>query len=196
MYNTLGGTKMETLFTSFFLVFASEMGDKSQLMSIAFASLFKARTVLVSVLIAALINNGIAVLFGSYMGEHIPNFYMKFLAALLFLFFGVFSLSHKESENGKIITSHYPPLLTIIITYVLSEFGDKTQLTTIALTASYRQPFYILLGTTLGMFMADVIGIIIGFYFNKKISHNYLKYISSAVFIAFAFSLLYKLFYK
>ncbi|PPJ44766.1 hypothetical protein C0075_24650, partial [Rhizobium sp. KAs_5_22] len=84
------------------LIFTSEMGDKSQLMSMAFATLFKVRTVLISIFIAALINNGIAVIFGSYITEYIPIFYIKLLAALLFLFFGITTLLEEEAKQEKI----------------------------------------------------------------------------------------------
>ncbi|AIS52266.1 putative membrane protein [Thermoanaerobacter kivui] len=186
---------MEALVTSFVLIFTSEMGDKSQLMSMAFATLFKVRTVLISIFIAALINNGIAVIFGSYITEYIPIFYIKFLAALLFLFFGISTLIEKETKQEKIKNSKYGPVATIISTYVLSEFGDKTQLAAIALTASYNSPLYILIGTTLGIFLADILGIIVGIYFNKKFPSQYLKYLSSFIFIAFGLSTLYKLFF-
>ncbi|WP_244262671.1 TMEM165/GDT1 family protein [Thermoanaerobacter siderophilus] len=92
---------MEALVTSFVLIFTSEMGDKSQLMSMAFATLFKVRTVLISIFIAALINNGIAVIFGSYITEYIPIFYIKFSAALLFLFFGISTLIEEETKQEK-----------------------------------------------------------------------------------------------
>ncbi|GAB6117539.1 TMEM165/GDT1 family protein [Thermoanaerobacter brockii subsp. lactiethylicus] len=186
---------MEALVTSFVLIFTSEMGDKSQLMSMAFATLFKVRTVLISIFIAALINNGIAVIFGSYITEYIPIFYIKFSAALLFLFFGISTLIEEETKQEKIKNSKYGPVATIISTYVLSEFGDKTQLAAIALTASYNSPLYILIGTTLGIFLADVLGIIVGIYFNKRIPSKYSKYLSSFIFIAFGISTLYKLFF-
>jgi putative Ca2+/H+ antiporter (TMEM165/GDT1 family) len=194
-YNSRGGNKMEALITSFVLIFTSEMGDKSQLMSMAFATLFKVRTVLISIFIAALINNGIAVIFGSYITEYIPIFYIKLLAALLFLFFGITTLLEEEAKQEKIKNSKYGPFATIISTYVLSEFGDKTQLAAIALTASYNSPLYILIGTTLGIFLADVLGIIVGIYFNKRIPSKYLKYLSSFIFLAFGLSTLYKLFF-
>jgi putative Ca2+/H+ antiporter (TMEM165/GDT1 family) len=110
------------------------------------------------------------------------------------LFFGISTLIEEETKQEKIKNSKYGPVATIISTYVLSEFGDKTQLAAIALTASYNSPLYILIGTTLGIFLADVLGIIVGIYFNKRIPSKYLKYLSSFIFIAFGLSTLYKLF--
>ena len=184
---------MDAFVTSFTLIFTSEMGDKSQLISIAFTNLYKIRTVLISVFFAALINNGLAVLFGSLITDHIPLYNIKLLAGILFLYFGISALLKNNNENEKIKNSSLGPIATIVSTYVFSEFGDKTQLAAIALTATYCNPFYILLGTTLGIFSADVIGIIIGNYFNKKLPINIIKYISSFIFILFGISTIYKL---
>ncbi|QSZ27993.1 TMEM165/GDT1 family protein [Aceticella autotrophica] len=183
---------MDALISSFILVFTSEMGDKSQLMSIAFATFIKVRTVLISIFIAAVINNGIAVLFGTYLTEYIPIKYIRILAAISFLVFGLLALKNDQTEDKKIIKSKYGSAATIISTYFFSEFGDKTQLAAIALTAAYKNPINVLVGTTLGIFTADVIGILIGVYLNKKIPSKILHYISAGMFIIFGFITLYK----
>lgn len=183
---------MNALITSFILIFTSEMGDKSQLMAMAFATFFRARIVFISIFIAAIINNGIAVIFGSYITEYIPFQYIKILAAVSFLIFGVITFKNGHMEYEKIRDSKYGPVATIISTYIFSEFGDKTQLAAIALTASYKNPLYVLIGTTLGIFFADAIGIISGVYLGKKIPSKILKYISASVFIIFGLITLYE----
>ncbi|WKV09301.1 TMEM165/GDT1 family protein [Thermoanaerobacterium sp. CMT5567-10] len=183
---------MNALISSFILVFASEMGDKSQFMAMAFATFIKARTVLISILIAALLNMGIAVLFGSFITEYIPIKYVKLLAAISFLIFGLMTLKNGHMEHEKIRKSKYGPAFTIISTYFISEFGDKTQLSTLALTATYKSPIFVLLGATAGIFMADVIGIILGVYLGKKLPTKLLHYISAFIFIIFGFITLYE----
>lgn len=183
---------MNALVSSFILVFSSEMGDKSQLMAMAFSTFIKARTVLISIFIAALLNNGIAVLFGSYLTEYIPIKFIKILAALSFLIFGILTLKNGHEGHDKIRKTKYGPIFTIISTYFISEFGDKTQLAAIALTATYRNPLYVLIGTTSGIFIADVIGILFGVYLGKKIPTKVLHYVSAFIFILFGFITLYE----
>lgn len=183
---------MNAFIPSFILIFTSEMGDKSQLMAMAFATFFRARLVFLSIFIAAIINNSIAVIFGTYITKYIPFQYIKLLAALSFLIFGIMTFRNGQMEHEKIRDSKYGPVATIISTYIFSEFGDKTQLAAIALTASYKSPIYVLVGTTLGIFFADAIGIIFGVYLGKKIPSKILRYISASIFILFGLIALYE----
>ena len=63
---------MTALIASFVFVFLAEMGDKTQLLSIAFATKYSARKVLIAVFFATLLINAIAVTAGKFLTAVIP----------------------------------------------------------------------------------------------------------------------------
>lgn len=71
--------------------------------------------------------------------------------------------------------------------------GDKTQLATISLAVQYRNMFSVLMGTTLGMVIADAIGIIAGIVMKKHIPERTIKWISAGIFVLFGFTGVYKI---
>jgi len=170
--------------TSLGLVFVAELGDKTQLVAMAFAAKYSAMKVLVGVLAAVSLLNLIAVVLGSYITSFIPLRDIRTVAAIIFLLFGVFNLKEgNEDENER--TFKFGPILTVALTFFIGELGDKTQLMTITLAAQYNSPYAIFLGSTAGMLIADSLGIIVGITVFKKIPERLVKIISSSIFIFF-----------
>ena len=66
--------------------------------------------------------------------------------------------------------------------------GDKTQLATISLAVEYRNMLNVLMGTTLGMVIADTVGIVVGIVLCKRIPERIIKWISAGVFVLFGFA--------
>ena len=170
---------------AFLMVFFAEMGDKSQILAMNLATRYSVKIVLLGVIIATLLNNGLAVLAGYYLGVTLVNTgIITIIASLIFIFFGLWTLKEEEREEfGEEKKTAKTPLLTVTATLILAEFGDKTQLATLAYAVNYQAPFVTLLGVMAGMLLADALGIFTGAYISRKVSRNTIKKVSAAIFI-------------
>jgi Ca2+/H+ antiporter, TMEM165/GDT1 family len=181
---------MTAFINSFLLVIVGEMGDKTQLLAMALAGKYKARDVMMGVLFATILNHGLAVLLGSYLGSFLPLNLISIAAGVSFVLFGLWTI-RGDKDDGAQKASRFGPVLTVGIAFFLAEMGDKTQLMTITLAAEYRTPLFILMGTTLGMLVADGIGVFFGAWICKYISQSYIKWIAGLVFLLFGSVTLY-----
>jgi putative Ca2+/H+ antiporter (TMEM165/GDT1 family) len=105
------------------------------------------------------------------------------VAALSFIVFGLWTIhgDHLNGEDQK--PSRFGPIATVAIAFFLAEMGDKTQLATISLAGQYRNMISVLTGTTLGMVVADGIGV--GIVLRKHLPERAIKWFSAVVFILF-----------
>lgn len=170
--------------TSLSLVFIAELGDKTQLVAMAFAAKYAAWKVLVGVLAAVALLNTIAVLLGSFITSIVPLSIIRLIAAVVFILFGIINL-REEGDDEEERRFKFGAILTVALTFFIGELGDKTQLMTITLSAQYGAPYAIFLGSTVGMLIADSLGIVIGSTVFKKIPQKVVKAVSSAIFIFF-----------
>lgn len=175
---------MTAYFASLIFVVLAEMGDKTQLLAMAFASRFRWQTVMWGVFAATLANHLFAVLLGSYLTKVVPLQYVQIAASASFIVFGLWTLrgDRLEDEDKRFNLS---PFWTVAIAFFFAEMGDKTQLATIALATKYSNIIQIWLGTTSGMLIADAIGIIFGIVLGKNIPERAIKWFAALIFILF-----------
>ncbi len=178
------------LVRAFILIFVAEMGDKSQILAMSFASKYKVRNVIIGLSIGIFFNHVLAVLFGSMITDIFPLGNISLVAGLLFIVFGFYTLNEGE-DLGEVKFTKYGPIITVAVAFFLGELGDKTQLTAIALASDASYPIFILVGTVLGMIFTSLIGIYIGNKFGSKIPEYTIKVLSSVVFVVFGLSKIY-----
>lgn len=183
---------MTAFIASLIFVLLAEMGDKTQLLAMAFATRYSAQKVLLAVFLATLVNHALAVAAGRFLTTVIPIGIISFVAAFSFIIFGLWTLRGDKLEGGDRKESRFGPVATVAVAFFLAEMGDKTQLATISLAVEYRNMLNVLMGTTLGMVIADSIGIIVGIVMRKHIPEKTIKWISAVVFILFGLSGMYK----
>jgi putative Ca2+/H+ antiporter (TMEM165/GDT1 family) len=181
---------MTVFIASFLFVVLAEMGDKTQLLAMAFATRFPAKTVLAGVLVATLLNHLLAVVLGNWLTSVVPFDGIQIAASASFILFGLWTLrgDRLEGEDKKYT---YSPFWTVAVAFFFAEMGDKTQLATVALAAKYHSIIPIWLGTTAGMMVADAFGIIVGVVLGKKTPERFVKWFASAIFIFFGVAGLY-----
>lgn len=167
------------------LVVVAEMGDKTQLLAMAMASKYKVKEVMIGVLVATIFNHALAVAVGNYLSSLIPMSTIKIVAAISFLIFGLWTLRGDKIDDEDKKKTKFGPIVTVAIAFFLAEMGDKTQLMTIAISANSHQPAFILMGTTVGMLIADGIGIIGGAWMCKHIPEVYIKWVAGIIFMFF-----------
>ncbi len=171
---------------AFFFIFAAEMGDKTQVLAMTFATQYKTSKVLLGVFIGSFFNHGLAIALGSYLSNFFPISRMQIVAGLAFIGFGLWALRYEEDEDTEENNKYrLGPILTVSLAFFVGELGDKTQLTAMTLATEGNFPIFILFGTVVGMIATSGVGIFIGKKVGERIPEIAIKLISSAVFIFF-----------
>lgn len=169
---------------AFTLIFFAEMGDKSQILAMTFASRYKLKNVIIGISIGILLNHSIAVLIGVFIPNLLNIEYLSFIAGIIFVLFGLLALNITD-EVTDVKKSKVGVTLTIAFAIFIGELGDKTQLSAIVLASETAYPFLILLATVSAMILTSLLGIFIGIKFGSKIPDFTLKVVSSLIFILF-----------
>lgn len=187
--------EMTAFWISLLYVLVAEMGDKTQLVALAFATRYKAWVVLTGVFIATIVVHLFSVLIGEMAGIALPTFWIKLIAGIAFIGFGAWTLRGDEyDENEAQKGGRFGPLLTVATTFFLAELGDKTMLVTIAVASEYQSFTAVWLGSTIGMVIADGLAIIVGKVMGKKLPEKLIKYGAAAIFIVSGIYALYEAF--
>lgn len=187
---------MMLFFKVFFTEFIAEMGDKTQLMLIALTSKYKLRDIILGTAAAILVLNGLAVLAGGLVSEFIPDWLIKMIAALAFLYFAASTLAgddgEEEEEGGKSKIQFAP--LAVFCTFFVAELGDKTQLTAITFGANegMKSAFVVWIGCSLGLFAADILGMLVGYLLKSKTPDGLLNTLAFVIFSIFGAFTLYQ----
>ncbi len=185
---------MDAILNSFFLVFISEMGDKTQLLALMLAARFhKPIPILTGILFATLLNHALASYLGSFVTQFISLEILKWVLAVTFIVFGLWMLIPDKADTLE-HRHNWGPFLTTLVTFFFAEMGDKTQLATLALGAKYSAPVIVTIGTTIGMLAADGLAVFFGHKFTKKIPMTLVNRIASAIFILFGIGIALDLF--
>ena len=179
----------------FFSEFIAEMGDKTQLMLIALTSKYKLRDIIFGTAAAILVLNGLAVLAGGLVSEFIPEWLIKIIAALAFLYFAASTIASddEEEEDGGKSKIKFAPL-AVFCTFFIAELGDKTQLTAIAFGANEGMSSAVIvwIGCSLGLFAADILGMLVGYLLKSKTPDGLLNTVAVAIFSIFGVFTLYQ----
>lgn len=184
---------IQELIKAFFIIFVAEMGDKTQILAMAFATKYPVKKVLFGIFLGSLLNHSLAVILGSYISNFIPINTIQIVAGFAFVAFALWTLkSEEEDEEEEKQKNKFGPVLTVAIAFFIGELGDKTQLTAITLATDAVYPVFILGGTVLGMIVTGGLGIIIGKTLGDRIPEVAIKLIAAAVFMFFGVTKLYQ----
>ena len=172
---------MEAFWLSFGIVLLAELGDKSQLMALAFAARYPAWMVLVAVTIATLIVHAMSVLLGAAFALALPTNVINIVAGLAFFAFAAWTIrgdSLGEKDESRAARSTRWAIVTIGTAFFLAELGDKTMLATITL-ATNNEPIGVWLGSTAGMVAADALAIGVGALLGSRLPERAIKVFAS-----------------
>lgn len=168
--------------------FIAEMGDKTQLMLVAMTSKYKLKDIILGTAAAILVLNGIAVLAGGLISEAVPLWLIRIIAGLAFLYFAASTLagSDEEEDEAKEGKIKFAPL-AVFATFFLAELGDKTQLTAITFGANegLSSALVVWLACSIGLFAADIVGMLIGYLLKSKTPDGLLNTIAFIIFSIF-----------
>jgi putative Ca2+/H+ antiporter (TMEM165/GDT1 family) len=175
-----------SLLVSTIVVALAEMGDKTQLLSFVLAARFKLKgAICVGILVATLANHFLAGSAGVFLSTLIAPEVLRWGIALAFLAFGAWALKTDTFEQKREVGKG-GVFLTTAITFFLVEMGDKTQLATVALAARYHTLITVVLGTTLGMMIANVPAVWLGETLARRVNMRLLRWLAAALFFLLA----------
>ena len=172
---------------AFGAIFIAEFGDKSQLLILAFATRYPARPVVIGVVLAATIIQGISVAVGAAAGNFLPDGAVAIVSGVAFLAVAAWTLRGEDEEEAD---SDAPSgrrlagialVLTVATAFIASELGDKTMLATFALAAQQGAlPTWI--GSTAGEVAANLVAVVVGRQAGHRLSPRVIRIGSAALF--------------
>ncbi|MGW1061553.1 TMEM165/GDT1 family protein [Micromonospora rubida] len=172
------------LVVSFGVIFVAELGDKSQLMALTFATRFKTVPVLIGITIATALVHLVSVAIGYGLGAALPTGWISLIAGIAFLGFGAWTLRGDkltEEEKRKAERSGKSAIFAVGVAFFLAELGDKTMLATITLATKYGW-FGTWLGSTIGMVAADALAIVVGRMLGRHLPERAIRYGAAVLF--------------
>ncbi len=183
---------LEAFLLSFGVIFVAELGDKSQLMALAFASRYRPMPVLLGITIATLVVHAGSVLLGSAVALALPTDLIAIVAGVAFLFFAIWTLRGDElgeDDEARARRSASSVVLAVGVAFFLAELGDKTMLATITL-ATTEEAIGTWLGSTAGMVVADAIAIGLGAWLGARLPDRPIRIGAALAFVVFGLLLI------
>jgi putative Ca2+/H+ antiporter (TMEM165/GDT1 family) len=172
---------------SFAVIFVAELGDKSQLMALTFATRFKPWPVLIGITVATALVHLVSVGIGYGLGAALPTGWISLVAGVAFLAFGAWTLRGDkltEDEKGKAEMATGSAIWAVGVAFFLAELGDKTMLATITLATQHGW-LGTWVGSTIGMVVADALAILVGRFLGRHLPEKAIKYGAAALFAIF-----------
>jgi Ca2+/H+ antiporter, TMEM165/GDT1 family len=171
------------------VIFVAELGDKSQLMAMTFATRYKARDVILGLSIATAVVHLVSVGIGYAVGEGFSQYQgaISIIAGIAFVGFGAWTLrgdTLTDEEAEKARSSKGLAIVAVGTAFFLAELGDKTMLATITL-ATQENWFGVWVGSTVGMVAADALAIVLGAMLGKRLPENVIKIGAAVLFFIF-----------
>ncbi len=178
---------MEILFSSTAAVAIAEIGDKTQLLSLFLASRFKQRyAIIAGIFVATLINHGASAWLGVWLLDMLPPHLAPWIISGSFLLIALWLLVPDKHDDGPSTLDRYGAFVATTVLFFLVEIGDKTQIATVVLAAKYNETFLVIIGTTLGMMLANVPVVFAGRWIMDRLPLNYARWGAFALFLAMA----------
>jgi len=175
---------MESLLISCGVVALAEIGDKTQLLAFILAARFKKPApIILGILAATIANHGLAGAVGAWISATVSPDLLRWILSLSFIGMAIWTMiPDKIEEEETQIATKFGVFSATLITFFLAEMGDKTQVATVALAAHYAVPLLVVIGTTLGMLIADVPAVFVGDKLTNKIPMRVVHSIAAAIF--------------
>lgn len=175
---------MEALLVSTGVVALAEIGDKTQLLAFILAARFKKPVpIILGILVATLVNHGLAGALGAWITGAVGPEVLRWVLGASFIGMAIWTMiPDKIEEEETQVAKRLGVFGATLVTFFLAEMGDKTQIATVAMAAHYATPFLVVIGTTLGMLIADVPAVFVGDRLSKRIPMRLVHTIAAGVF--------------
>lgn len=167
------------------LVALAEIGDKTQLLSFVLAAkLRRPYAIMAGILLATLANHALAGSVGVWLASLIAPRMLDWVVGLSFIAFGLWALHPDSLETSPRLT-RAGAFVTTLVAFFVVEMGDKTQLATVALAARFHALAAVVVGTTLGMMIANVPAVLVGEALAQRVPMRAMRWVAAALFVGF-----------
>jgi putative Ca2+/H+ antiporter (TMEM165/GDT1 family) len=175
---------VEALFISTGLIALAEIGDKTQLLAFLLAARFKKPVpIIAGILVATIFNHSVAGAIGALIMTNVNPAVLRWVLGVSFIAMAVWALiPDKIDKDETPALQRFGVFGATLLAFFLAEMGDKTQLATVAMVAHYGSPVLVVIGTTLGMLIADVPAVFIGDKLAQKIPVKLVHIVAAALF--------------
>ncbi|HPZ83831.1 TMEM165/GDT1 family protein [Zoogloea sp.] len=177
---------MEAFLTSTALVALAEIGDKTQLLSFVLAArLRKPWAIIAGIFVATVLNHALAGSVGAWASTLVPAGWLPWIVGLAFIAFGIWTLKPDTLDDDEAAAKMHPAgaFVTTTIAFFIAEMGDKTQLATVALAARFDALAWVVIGTTLGMMLANAPAVLLGEGLARRLPLDKIRWIAASVFV-------------
>lgn len=175
---------MEALLISTGVVALAEIGDKTQLLAFILAARFKKPLpIILGILVATVVNHGLAGALGAWVTSVLTPEVLRWVLGASFIGMAIWTLiPDKIEEEETQVAQKLGVFGATLVTFFLAEMGDKTQIATVAMAAQFATPVLVVIGTTLGMLIADVPAVFVGDKFAHRIPMKLVHGIAAGIF--------------
>jgi putative Ca2+/H+ antiporter (TMEM165/GDT1 family) len=176
---------VEAFLVSTMVVGLAEIGDKTQILSLVLAARFlRPVPIIFGILFATLANHAAAGLAGMFFGSLLTGPWMRWVLGISFLSVAVWALFPDKYEGSDKAISRSGAFTTTLVAFFLAEIGDKTQIATIGLAARFEAFYPVVIGTTLGMMLANIPAVLVGDRAAGKLPVRAIRIAAAVVFAA------------
>lgn len=175
---------LEAFLISTGIVALAEIGDKTQLLSFILAAKFrKPWPICFGILVATLFNHALAGAVGAWITSILGPETLRWILGISFIAMAGWMLIPDKFDENDAKFAKAGVFVTTLIAFFLAEMGDKTQIATIALAAQYQAVVPVVLGTTLGMMIANVPAVILGDRIADRMPVAIVHRVAAAIFL-------------
>jgi putative Ca2+/H+ antiporter (TMEM165/GDT1 family) len=179
---------LESLLVPTAIVALAEIGDKTQLLALILAARFrKPWPIIAGIIAATLANHAAAGAVGAWVSSFFSETVLHWILAASFAATALWTLvPDKMDDDENSAARRFGPFVTTLIAFFLAEIGDKTQVATVMLAAQYPHLIMVILGTTLGMLIANVPVVLAGNFAAEKLPLTLIRRLAAAAFFVLA----------
>ena len=177
---------LDAILTSLGLVFLAEIGDKTQILALLLASRFQRPWPIIGgMIVAVLLNHALAVGLGFIVADHVSADWLRWAVALSFIAMAAWLLVPDTAALSEKLGRRSNAFVASMVAFFIAEMGDKTQIATSALAARFHSLALVLIGSSVGMLLADAPVIWFGEKITRRIPGRLIHRISAALFAVF-----------
>jgi putative Ca2+/H+ antiporter (TMEM165/GDT1 family) len=178
---------MSVLAISVSTIALAEIGDKTQLLSLLLASRYrKPLPIIAAIFFATILNHTLAAWLGVVIADYLSPEILTWVISASFLVMAAWVLIPDKLDDSEKIANR-GPFMASFIAFFIAEIGDKTQIATSVLAAQYSDALVlVVLGTTIGMLLANIPVVIIGKLSAEKLPLSLIRKVTAALFVVLA----------
>jgi Ca2+/H+ antiporter, TMEM165/GDT1 family len=174
---------MQAFLVAIATIAVAEIGDRTQLLSLALAAHYRKRgPILAGILVATIANHAVAGALGAWFGRLLTPQILDALVGISMVLMALWVLK-ADTFTGAVEISNKGAFIATVIAFFIAEIGDKTQVATLALAAAYPNLLAVVAGTTAGMLIANVPAVFLGDALSGKLPIRKMNYVASILFL-------------